>query len=129
VVVSNHGGNDLDTVVPSLVALPAVAEAVGGRAHVLFDGGIRRGADVVKALALGADGVLIGRAAAWATAARGQRGVAEILDVFGRDIRQTLRALGVQAVADVGPEHVVQGPEFAALRAAFARQEAVAPIG
>lgn len=127
VVVSNHGGNDLDTVLPSLAALPAVVAAIDGRIPVLFDGGIRRGADVVKALALGASSVLVGRAGVWATAARGERGLDEILRVFDRDIKQTLAALGVSSVAGLEPRHVVQDPYFAALSRAHAAADSPYP--
>ncbi|WP_427008714.1 alpha-hydroxy-acid oxidizing protein [Pseudarthrobacter sp. H2] len=120
VVVSNHGGNDMDSVVPSLAALPAVAAAVGGSVPVMFDGGIRRGADVIKALALGADSVLLGRAAAWATAARGEQGVAELLGLFDRDIRQTLRSIGVSSVKELSVDHLRQTPAFKGLAGAFA---------
>lgn len=127
VVVSNHGGNDLDTVLPSLAALPAVVAAIDGRIPVLFDGGIRRGADVVKALALGASSVLIGRAAVWSTAARGESGLGEILQVFDRDIKQTLAALGVSSVTELAPSHVVQDPYFAALSRAHAGADGPSP--
>src|SRR5262249_51694269 len=79
--VSNHGGNDLDGTPATIRALPAVAEAVGGQIEVLLDGGIRRGSDVVKALALGARAVLIGRACLWGLAANGQAGVENVLDI------------------------------------------------
>ena len=78
--VSNHGGNDLDTTLASIRALPTIAEAVGGQIEVLFDGGIRRGADVVKALALGARAVMIGRAYLWGLGAAGESGVKNVLE-------------------------------------------------
>ena len=119
IVVSNHGGNDMDSVAPSLAALPAVATAVGGKVPIMFDGGIRRGADVVKALALGADTVLLGRAAAWATAARGQRGMSELMSLLDRDLRQTLRSIGVSSIAELSSDHVRKTPAFTGLSNAF----------
>src|SRR4029079_14551984 len=82
VSVSNHGGNDLDGTPATIRLLPAVAAAVGGQVEVLVDGGIRRGGDVVKALALGAKAVMIGRAYLWGLAANGQAGVENVLDIL-----------------------------------------------
>src|SRR5581483_1679779 len=82
IVVSNHGGRQLDDSIASLDALPAIVDAVAGRAEVILDGGVRRGIDVLKALALGARAVLIGRPAAWALAAGGQAGVERILELL-----------------------------------------------
>ncbi|MFN0194155.1 MAG: alpha-hydroxy acid oxidase [Aestuariivirga sp.] len=90
VVVSNHGGRQLDGAVASVTALPAVVDAVAGRIPVLVDGGFRRGADVVKALALGARAVLIGRPQLWGVAAAGETGVHWVLDVFKREIDRTM---------------------------------------
>lgn len=112
--VSNHGGNDVDGAVPSIVALPRVADAVGGRVDVFLDGGVRRGSDVVKAVALGAKAVLIGRAYLWGLAARGQAGVREILDIFHQDMVQTMTAIGASTVADIGRDHVIVPPGFLA---------------
>jgi L-lactate dehydrogenase (cytochrome) len=94
IVVSNHGGRQLDSVSPTLRALPEVVEAVGGRAEVLLDGGIRRGSDVVKALCLGARAVLIGRAYAYGLGAGGAAGVARAIEILRSDIVRTLRLLG-----------------------------------
>src|SRR5215813_6492099 len=94
VVVSNHGARQLDTVSSTLRALPEVVKAVGGRAEVLMDGGIRRGADIAKALCLGAKAVLIGRAYAYGMAAAGQPGVARALQILREDFERTLRLLG-----------------------------------
>src|SRR5208282_386951 len=80
--VSNHGGNNLDGTPASIRALPAVAAAVGVSVEIMLDGGVRRGGDVVKALALGARGVMIGRACLWGLAAAGQQGVENVLDIF-----------------------------------------------
>lgn len=112
VSVSNHGGNDVDGAIPTVVALPGVVDAVGDRVDVLMDGGVRRGSDVVKALALGAKAVLIGRPYLWGLACRGQTGVREVLEIFQRDMEQTLRGIGVHRAADVGPEHVIAPDGF-----------------
>ena len=98
VIVSNHGGNALDGTPATLRVLPEVVTAVGDRTEVLMDGGIRRGADVVKALALGARAVLIGRAWVWALAAAGEDGVLDILAMFKSDIDRTLALLGCSGV-------------------------------
>src|SRR5207244_4562846 len=87
VVVSNHGGRQLDGVPASLDVLEEVVAAVDGRAEVLLDGGVRRGTDVLKALALGARSVLIGRAMVWGLAAAGEEGVADVLRMFRDEIR------------------------------------------
>jgi 4-hydroxymandelate oxidase len=108
--VSNHGGRQLDGVPASLDALPEVVEAVEGRVPVLMDGGVRRGTDVVKALALGAQAVLIGRPTVWALAARGEAGVAHMLDLLREEVRLALSLLGCPTPHDVGPEHVSPGP-------------------
>ena len=94
VSVSNHGGNNLDGTPAAIRLLPAVAEAVGGQAEVLLDGGIRRGSDVVKALALGARAVMIGRPYLWGLAAGGQAGVERVLDILRDGIDAALLALG-----------------------------------
>jgi L-lactate dehydrogenase (cytochrome)/(S)-mandelate dehydrogenase len=93
IIVSNHGGRQLDTALPSIRALPAVAEAVAGRIPVLLDGGVRRGSHVVKAIALGATACLIGRPHLWGLALGGEAGVAQVLEIFRRDIDRVL-ALG-----------------------------------
>ncbi|MDQ3783102.1 MAG: alpha-hydroxy-acid oxidizing protein, partial [Actinomycetota bacterium] len=112
VVVSNHGGNDMDGAIPSIAALPAVVDAVGAEIEVLLDSGIRRGSDVVKALAMGARAVMIGRAHLWALAAGGETGVAQILEVFRRGIAQSLTAIGVSGVDALGPQHVIVPEHF-----------------
>jgi isopentenyl diphosphate isomerase/L-lactate dehydrogenase-like FMN-dependent dehydrogenase/catechol 2,3-dioxygenase-like lactoylglutathione lyase family enzyme len=101
VIVSNHGGRQVDGAVASLDALPAVVEAVAGRAAVLFDGGIRRGADVFKALALGAQAVLLGRPYCWGLAVAGEQGVREVLLNMLADIELTLGLAGCASCADV----------------------------
>ncbi len=106
IVVSNHGGNMLDGTLPTLRALPEIVEAVGDRTEVLLDGGVRRGADVVKALALGARGVSIGRAYLYPLLAAGEPGVRHILEHFRREIDATLAFLGVQSVHDLDPSYL-----------------------
>jgi len=107
VVVSNHGGRQLNGAVASLDALPTVVDAVGGRATVLLDSGIRCGTDVVTALALGADAVMIGRPFLYGLAVGGAQGVGAVLDILANEIRQTLLLMGVAAVSDLGREHLV----------------------
>jgi pre-mycofactocin synthase len=111
--VSNHGGNNLDGTPATIRALPAIADAVGGQVEVLLDGGIRRGSDVVKALALGARAVLIGRAYLWGLAANGRAGVQNVLDVLRNGIDSTLLALGHGSVRDLGRGDVVLPNGFA----------------
>ena len=106
VVVSNHGGRQLDGCVPTAVALREVAAELGGAVPVLVDGGLRSGTDVVRALALGADAVLLGRAYAWALAAEGEAGVRRLLAALAGDIRRTLALLGCRTPAGITPEHV-----------------------
>ena len=101
VIVSNHGGRQLDSVPSTARALPAVAEAVGDQVEVLADGGIRTGLDVVKMLALGARAVLLGRAWAWAAAARGEAGVRHMLEVIRADIDVALGLTGQTSVGDL----------------------------
>ena len=101
VVVSNHGGRQLDGVAPTLRVLPEVLAAVNGRIEVLFDGGIRRGSDVVKALALGARAVLIGRAYAYGLGAAGGAGVARAIEILRADMIRTMKLLGCSSVHDL----------------------------
>jgi pre-mycofactocin synthase len=105
--VSNHGGNNLDGTPATIRALPSIVRAVGDQAEILLDGGIRRGSDVVKALALGARAVLIGRAHLWGLAANGATGVQNVLDVLRGGIDSTLLALGHGSIADVTPEDLI----------------------
>ncbi len=111
--VSNHGGNNLDGTPATIRALPAVADAVGSQIEVLLDGGIRRGSDVVKALALGARAVLIGRAYLWGLAANGQAGVENVLDILRNGVDSALLGLGRSAVHELSREDVVIPPGFA----------------
>ncbi|MDD7813107.1 mycofactocin biosynthesis FMN-dependent deaminase MftD [Mycobacterium sp. CSUR Q5927] len=105
--VSNHGGNNLDGTPAAIRALPAVAEAVGDQVEVLLDGGIRRGGDVVKALALGARAVMIGRAYLWGLAAAGQPGVENVLDILRSGVDSALMGLGRASVHDLSAEDVL----------------------
>ena len=110
--VSNHGGNNLDTTPAPIRLLPAIAAAVGDDIEVLLDGGVRRGADVVKAVALGARAVLIGRAYLWGLAANGQAGVENVLDVLRAGIDSTLLGLGRASIAELTPDDVLMPPGF-----------------
>jgi L-lactate dehydrogenase (cytochrome)/(S)-mandelate dehydrogenase len=101
VVVSNHGGRQLDHAQPSLEALPGIVDAVGGRAEVLLDGGVRRGTDIVKALALGARAVLIGRPQIYGLIVGGERGVSGVLDLLRDELDRTLALMGVRSVRDL----------------------------
>jgi heme/flavin dehydrogenase (mycofactocin system) len=112
VSVSNHGGNNLDGTPATIRALPAVAEAVGDRIEVLLDGGVRRGGDVVKAVALGARAVMIGRAYLWGLAANGQAGVENVLDILRGGIDSALLGLGHRSVEDLSPDDIVVPPGF-----------------
>jgi L-lactate dehydrogenase (cytochrome) len=106
VVVSNHGGRQLDGVSPTLRALPEVVAAVGGRTQVLLDGGIRRGSDVAKALCLGARAVLVGRAHAYGLGAAGQAGVARAIEILRADLLRTLKLLGCPSVGELDRSYV-----------------------
>lgn len=110
--VSNHGGNNLDTTPATIRVLPAIAEAVGDQVEVLLDGGVRRGGDVAKALALGARAVLIGRACLWGLAANGQAGVENVLDILRGGLDSAVLGLGHSSVHDLGPEDLVIPPGF-----------------
>jgi isopentenyl diphosphate isomerase/L-lactate dehydrogenase-like FMN-dependent dehydrogenase len=106
VVVSNHGGRQLDGVPATLDVLPEVVEAVGERAEVLFDGGIRRGADVLKALALGARAAMSGRAVLWGLAAGGEEGARDVLALLRNELELGLKLLGCTSPAEVTRAHV-----------------------
>ncbi len=110
--VSNHGGNNLDGTPASIRALPAIAEAVGDSVEVLLDGGIRRGSDVVKALALGAKAVMVGRAYLWGLAANGQAGVENVLDLLRGGIGSALVGLGHPSIDDLTVNDLVVPPGF-----------------
>ncbi|MDV6229827.1 pre-mycofactocin synthase MftD [Rhodococcus cercidiphylli] len=110
--VSNHGGNNLDGTPAPIRALPAIAEAVGDQIEITLDGGIRRGSDVVKALALGARAVLIGRAYLWGLSAGGQAGVENVLDILRGGVDSAVLGLGHTSVHDLSPSDVVMPPGF-----------------
>jgi pre-mycofactocin synthase len=105
--VSNHGGNNLDGTPATIRTLPAVAAAVGEEVDVLLDGGVRRGGDAVKALALGAKAVMIGRASLWGLAANGQAGVENVLDIMRSGIESALLGLGHRSVTQLSPDDLV----------------------
>jgi heme/flavin dehydrogenase (mycofactocin system) len=105
--VSNHGGNNLDTTPAPIRALPAIVDAVGSDLDVVLDGGVRRGSDVVKALALGARAVMIGRAYLWGLAANGQAGVENVLDLLRGGIDSALLGLGRSSVHELSPTDLV----------------------
>jgi L-lactate dehydrogenase (cytochrome) len=106
VVVSNHGGRQLDGVAPTLRVLPEVAAAVGDRIEVLLDGGIRRGSDIVKALCLGARAVMAGRAYVYGLGAAGDAGVVRAIDILRADLIRTLKLLGCASVAKLDETYV-----------------------
>jgi len=110
--VSNHGGNNLDGTPATIRMLPSVAAAVGDDVQVVLDGGIRRGGDVVKALALGADAVMIGRAYLWGLAANGQAGVENVLDILRGGIDSAVLGLGHSSVHDLTADDVIVPPGF-----------------
>jgi len=110
--VSNHGGNNLDGTPAPIRALPAIVDAVGSQIDVVMDGGVRRGSDVVKALAVGAKAVMIGRAYLWGLAANGQAGVENVLDVIRGGMDSTLLALGKSSVRELTREDVVAPADF-----------------
>jgi isopentenyl diphosphate isomerase/L-lactate dehydrogenase-like FMN-dependent dehydrogenase len=107
VVVSNHGGRQLDRTLASIEALPAIVDRVGGRGEVLFDGGVRRGTDVITALALGATGVMIGRPYLYGLAVSGEAGVAAILEIFRREIARALVLMGCPGAAALDRSWVI----------------------
>jgi len=104
VVVSNHGGRQLDGVASAIRKLPEVAAAVGEHLDVLMDGGVRCGSDVVKAVALGADGVMIGRPWVWSMAARGEQGLRDYLSVLQQEMAATMALMGVNRIAELGSD-------------------------
>lgn len=114
VVVSNHGGRQLDSVSPTIRALPEIVAAVGRQIEVLMDGGVRRGGDIVKALCLGARAVLVGRAYAYGLAAAGHPGVVRALEILRKDVERTMRLLGCRSVSELDASYVTYPKEWCA---------------
>ena len=112
IVVSTHAGRQLDGVAGSLRVLPGIAEAVGDKMEVLFDGGVRRGADVVRAIGLGAKAVLLGRGYGYGMAAAGDAGIERAVDIFRADIIRTLKLLGCASISQVDSSYVTVRPGF-----------------
>ncbi len=112
IIVSNHGGRQLDGTEPSLRALPRVVDAAAGRAEVYMDGGVRRGTDVLKALALGARAVLVGRPCLWGLAVGGEEGVSRVLSIFERELSLAMALCGCPAVASIDRSLIASGPSF-----------------
>ena len=112
IVVSTHAGRQLDGVAGSLRVLPGIVEAVKGKTEILFDGGIRRGADMVRAIALGADAVLLGRGYAYGMAAAGDAGIERAIEIFRSDIIRTLKLLGCPSIQALDSSHVALRPGF-----------------
>jgi lactate 2-monooxygenase len=110
IVVSNHGGRQVDGAVGALDALPAVAQAVGSRLTVLFDSGIRGGADMIKALALGAQAVLIGRPYVYGLGLGGEAGVRHVLRALRNDFELTTRLAGLAKLSELGPDTLQRRP-------------------
>lgn len=108
VIVSNHGGRQLDGAIPGLLALPEIVEAVGGRAEVLVDGGVRRGVDVLRALALGARAVLVGRPYVWGLAVGGEAGALRVLEMLRDELTMAMALSGTPTVEDVDRSLVVE---------------------
>ena len=106
-VVSNHGGRQLDGASSSIQALPKIADAVGSQIEIMMDGGIRTGADIMRALALGARSCMIGRAYAWGLGAGGKAGVAKTIDILRKELDITMALTGVSRTADIGPQVLV----------------------
>jgi len=112
IVVSNHGGRQLDGVSATIKVLPEIAAAVGTQTEILIDGGIRRGSDIVKAICMGARAVLIGRAYAYGLGAAGEAGVSRALEILREDVDRTLRLLGCRSVLDLSPDYVEYPDEW-----------------
>jgi 4-hydroxymandelate oxidase len=110
VIVSNHGGRHLDNTLATIEVLPEAVTAAKGRMEVLLDGGVRRGADIVKALALGARAVLIGRPFCWGLAIDGERGVIRVLEILREEIEITMAKCGAPTIASIDSSVVVKAP-------------------
>ncbi len=110
IIVSNHGGRNEETLQATIECLPEVVTAVRGRVPVFLDGGVRRGTDVFKALALGAKGVGIGRPYGWGLAAFGQSGVEAVINILNRELTTIMKQAGTPTLASITPEHVLKIP-------------------
>jgi lactate oxidase len=108
--VSNHGGQTLDGTPASITVLPKIADAIQGDTPIIMDSGIRRGMDIAKALALGANAVAVGRSVWWSLALGGAGGVSGLMDYFNQELVNTMLHLGVDKIAALGPEHVGRAP-------------------
>jgi L-lactate dehydrogenase (cytochrome) len=113
IIVSNHGGRQLDGSVPPLHALPAIVDAVGGSMEVMLDSGVRRGTDVIKALALGARCVFVGRPFNYAATVAGQRGVAHAIALIAEEVKRDMGLLGVEDVRDLNAEFLQRASRLA----------------
>jgi isopentenyl diphosphate isomerase/L-lactate dehydrogenase-like FMN-dependent dehydrogenase len=109
IIVSNHGGRMLDGCIPSFLALPEIVDAVAPKVTVMVDGGFKRGADVLKAIATGASSVWVGRATLYGLAAGGEPGVARALAIFREEINRAMALLGCPTIAAIGREHIARG--------------------
>jgi L-lactate dehydrogenase (cytochrome) len=107
IAISNHGGRRLDSAPATLDLLPAIAEAVGDRIEIICDGGVRRGSDIVKAIALGANAVMAGRPYLYGLGAAGEAGVDQVLSNFGSEMERTMALIGCTSVQDLCPEYIV----------------------
>ena len=107
IIVSNHGGRNLDSAVAPIDALPEIAAAVAGRCPILLDSGIRRGSDIVKAVALGADAVLVGRPVLYGIATAGEAGALHAIELLRNELDKTMAFMGCNAMADLRGDHVV----------------------
>ncbi len=112
IVISNHGGRQLDGAPAPLDVLPEISKRVNGRVEILIDGGIRRGSDIVKAVALGADACLIGRPWVYGLAAKGEKGVGIVVDVLASEVKRTLQLLGCKSIKDVKRRHIRLSKSF-----------------
>jgi isopentenyl diphosphate isomerase/L-lactate dehydrogenase-like FMN-dependent dehydrogenase len=110
IIVSNHGGRQLDGVAAAITALPEVVDAVAGRIPVLMDGGVRRGTDIVKALALGASAVLVGRPTAWGLAVNGERGVVDVLEILRVELMNAMLLTGCRSLGEITSELIAPTP-------------------
>jgi 4-hydroxymandelate oxidase len=111
IIVSNHGGRQLDTAVSPIEALPAITEAVGDQIELILDGGLRRGTDVLKALALGANGVALARAPLWGLAVNGQEGVQHILQILHDELRNVMAQCGCTTISELTPDLIYNPPK------------------